>query len=188
MTGFESVSKCSEEASAKLDPRDFGRAMVLAVTIGAVFYASIILVVALVHKWGEVLTAPFGTAVTFEKAFQSRAVVHLIFAAALLSLFKVFNGNFLAATRLIFAMGRVKMLPSRLATVHSAYLTPSSAIIFGGVASLIAATLGDAVLVPISEVGSLAAAGGCSQPRSRFWPGRVSHPVNGELRPHRLSA
>ena len=46
------------------------------------------------------------TAVAFERAVGSRWIVSVILAAALLSLFKVFNGNLVAASRLLFAMGR----------------------------------------------------------------------------------
>lgn len=69
----------------------------------------------------------------------------------------MFNGNFVAATRLLFALGRRNLVHPELGAVHPRHGTPTRAII--GVAALtaVAAFLGDAVLVPITEVGSLAA-------------------------------
>ena len=50
------------------------------------------------------------TAVAFQHAVGSRWIVNVILAAALLSLFKCFNGNFVAASRLFFALGRRGMV------------------------------------------------------------------------------
>lgn len=100
------------------------------------------------------------TAVAFQHAVGSRWIVSIIMSAALLSLFKVFNGNFVAASRLLFAMARRGLLDDRLATVHERNQTPSSAILAVGIATGLCMFLGSAILVPISEVGSVASATG----------------------------
>ncbi len=160
MTGFESVSKSSEEASASFLPRDFARAIFLALVVGAGFYVLVVAVVASVAPWQETAGAHFATAVAFERVFGGRGVVDLIFLAALASLLKVYNGNLVAGTRLLFAMGRSGLLPARLGQVHPQYATPAFAVVAATAASAAAAFLGDAVLVPITEVGSLASACG----------------------------
>jgi basic amino acid/polyamine antiporter, APA family len=95
-----------------------------------------------------------------------------------LSLFKVFNGNFVAASRLLFAMARRGLLNERLAFVHPRNQTPATATLATGIATGLCMFLGTAVLVPISEVGSVASAIGwfavCSaflrmQPKARDW-------------------
>ncbi len=100
------------------------------------------------------------TAVAFEHAVGSRWIVSVILAAALLSLFKVFNGNLVAASRLLFAMGRRGLVDARVAVIHPRNQTPSVAVICVGVGTAACMFLGDAILVPISEVGSVAAAAG----------------------------
>ena len=80
--------------------------------------------------------------------------------AALLSLLKIFNGNFLAVTRLVFALGRRRMIHSRMAAIHERNQTPSAAVLAIGVVTAASVFLGSAILVPITEVGSLAAACG----------------------------
>jgi basic amino acid/polyamine antiporter, APA family len=100
----------------------------------------------------------FATAVAFERAFGSHALVQLIMFAVLLSLLKIFNGNFIAATRLLYAMGRRRLLDDRLSLVDERFRTPKMAIAFAGTLTAVASLAGQAVLVPISEVGSLAAA------------------------------
>lgn len=160
MTGFESVTKAAEEANPEFRSRGFFRAIWSAIIVGMAFYAIVIAAVGFAAPWHELTGAPFMTAVAFERAIGSRWIVSLILASALLSLLKVFNGNFVAATRLLFAMGRRGLVQDRLAFVHPINLTPSTAVISLGVATGLCMFLGSAILVPISEVGSIAAATG----------------------------
>ena len=160
MTGFESVPKCAEEASPEFRARGFFRAILMALVIGTLFYTAVIAVVAYVSPWQALTKAPFATAVAFERALGARWIVNLIFAAALLSLLKIFNGNFVAATRLLFALGRRGLVDTRLGWVHPCRHTPAAAVLAAGLATAAATFLGEAILVPISEVGSLASAVG----------------------------
>ncbi len=160
MTGFEAVPKCAEEASPRFRARGFFRAILLAVAVGVVFYVAVIAAVAWVYPWPVLANARFATAVAFERAFRMRWLVNLILAAALVSLIKIFNGNFIAATRLLFALGRRGFVGARFGAVHATNLTPSVAVLCVGVATAGAALLGESILIPISEVGSMASAVG----------------------------
>ena len=119
---------------------------------------SIVAAVAFVAPWRNLTSTRFMTAVAFQQALGSRWIVNIILAAALLSLFKCFNGNFVAASRLFFALGRRGMIASRVGTVHARNQTPSTAVLCVGAATAICMLLGDAILVPITEVGSVACA------------------------------
>jgi len=162
MTGFESVGKAAEEASPDFRARGFFRAIWMAIFIGILFYASIVAAVAFVAPWRKLTGEKFMTAVAFQQALGSRWIVNVILAAALLSLFKCFNGNFVAASRLLFALGRRGMVDSRVGTIHAVYQTPSAAVLCVGLATAAGMLLGDAILVPITEVGSVACAIGWS--------------------------
>lgn len=160
MTGFESVVKGAEEASPEFRSGGFFKAIWIAIVVGILFYTIVIAAVGYVAPWRELTGEKFMTAVAFEHALGSRWIVSVILAAALLSLLKVFNGNLVAATRLLFAMGRRGLLDARVATVHPINQTPSFAVVSVGVATAACMFLGDAILVPISEVGSVASAAG----------------------------
>ncbi len=160
MTGFESVTKAAEEANPEFRSRGFFRAIWAAIIVGMAFYGIVIAAVGLAAPWHDLIGTPFMTAAAFERAIGSRWIVSIILASALLSLLKVFNGNFVAATRLLFAMGRRGLVQQQLGYVHSRNLTPSIAIISVGVATGVCVFLGSAILVPISEVGSVASAAG----------------------------
>jgi basic amino acid/polyamine antiporter, APA family len=158
MTGYESVAKAAEEANPEFRSRGFFRAIWAAIIVGFVFYVIVIAAVGFVAPWCQLVGAPFMTAVAFERAIGSRWIVSIILASALLSLLKVFNGNFVAASRLLFAMGRRGLVDRRLASVHPRNQTPAAAVVWVGVATGACMFLGGAILVPISEVGSLASA------------------------------
>ncbi len=158
MTGFESVPKCAEEASPEFRVDGFFKAILLALVVGAFFYVGIIAVVSYVHPWAQLTRAPFATVVAFERAFRSRFIVNLLLAAALLSLVKIFNGNFIASSRLLFALGRRGLVDSGLGHIHPSNQTPSVAVISVGAVTALAALLGESILIPITEVGSMASA------------------------------
>lgn len=160
MTGFESVGKAAEEANPDFRAKGFFKAIVMAIVVGSLFYTIVIAAVAYAAPWKDLTNVKFMTAVAFEHAIGSRWIVDLILAAALLSLFKVFNGNFVAASRLVFALARRGLIDRRLATVHPANGTPSTAVAWVGLATGACMFLGQSILIPITEVGSVASACG----------------------------
>lgn len=156
MTGFESVVKGSEEARDGFDPRGFGRAIALTLAIGAFFYATVVGVVSLVFPWQDLVAEKLGTERAFERAFASRGMANFILFAALLALIKIFNANFLAATRLLFALGRRGHVHPVLAAVHRRFGSPHVAVGLMTAFTAGASLLGDSVLIPVTDVGSLA--------------------------------
>jgi amino acid transporter len=160
LAGFETVGKCSEERSPAFRPRHFTGVTLAALGVGVCFYAVLILVVALLAPWEDLAGEPMATLAAFRYAFRSDLLVNALLLVAILSLIKVLNGNFLAATRLLYALGRNGLLPPGLGRVHPRFLTPTRAILFAGVFSALLSLLGKSVLVPISEVGTFAYAVG----------------------------
>jgi amino acid transporter len=156
MAGFETVSRCSEERSRHFRDHLFTRVTLLALGVGVFFYVAVILVTAALHPWEELAGAEMATTVAFQRAFGSDLLVNLILFGAILSLVKVYNGCFLAATRLLFAMGRAGLVVPTFGRVHARFLTPTRTIVFGGLFSAVGCCLGKAVLDPITEVGSFA--------------------------------
>jgi amino acid transporter len=182
MTGFESVSKAAEESTPEFRSQSFLQAISVAILIGILFYTVVIAAVAFVAPWHSLTGEKFMTAVAFQHAVGSRWIVNVILAAALLSLLKCFNGNFVAASRLFFALGRRDLIDSRAGQVHPRHQTPSIAVLCVGLATAACMLLGDAILVPITEVGSVACAIGwaatcaayLSMGRARKLPGQLT--------------
>jgi len=160
MTGYESVGKGAEEASPEFRANGFFTAIWMAILVGILFYTIVIAAVGYVAPWRQLTNQKFMTAVAFQSAVGARWIVSIILAAAVLSLFKVFNGNFVASSRLLFAMGRRGLVDRQVSEIHPRNQTPSTAVLCIGIATAICLLLGDTILVPVTEVGSVASAVG----------------------------
>src|SRR5712664_1829366 len=169
MTGFESAPKVAEEAHLEFPSTGFFRAIAMALFVGAGFYVLAIAAVAYVAPWQGLIGKRFVTAIAFEQALGARWPVRLILVMAMFELFQCFNGNFVASSRLLFAYGRRGTIPPRFGGVHEKFLTPSVAILGITAGTLAGVLLGDALLVPVTEVGSMASAMGWFAACLSFW-------------------
>src|SRR5207248_1131491 len=169
MTGFESVPKVAEEAHPGFRSAGFFRAIVMALLVGAGFYVLAVAAVAYVSPWQGLLGKRFATAIAFEQALGARWPVGLILLMAMFGLFQCFNGNFVASSRMLFAFGRRRTIPASFGAVHPAFQTPSVAVLGIAAGTLGAQLLGDALLVPVTEVGSMASALGWFAACLSFW-------------------
>jgi len=160
MTGFESVPKAAEEAAPGFGGQRFFRAILMALFVGAGFYVLCIGAVAFATPWQGLLGQKFATAVAFERLLGAQWPVRIILAMAFLGLTQCFNGNFVASTRLLFSYGRRGTVPRAFGGVHPEFLTPHVAVIAILVMTLVGLLLGDSLLVPVTEVGSMASAFG----------------------------
>ncbi len=181
MTGFESVSKAAEESTPEFRSQSFLKAIWMAILIGILFYATVIAAVAFVAPWHNLTGEKFMTAVAFQRAVDSRWIVNVILAAALLSLLKCFNGNFVAASHLVFALGRRGLVDARAGRIHPQHQTPSVAVLCVGLATAVCMLLGDAILVPITEVGSVACAIGWGATCAAYLSMRRAGALSGRL-------
>lgn len=175
LTGFESVPKYAEEANPDLRPKSYMHAIALALGVGAFFYALSIAAVAYIAPWESLLGQRFATAIAFERALGARWSVDLILTIAMFGLFQCFNGNFAASTRLLFAFSRNGTVPTQLARIHPRFQTPSVAVLSISAGALVALFLGDAILVPVTEVGSAASAYGWLAACVSFFSSRLVH-------------
>ena len=71
--------------------------------------------------------------------------------------------------RSLFALGRRGLIAPRLGEIHAQHHTPWIAVIACGVLTAAAALLGEAILIPITEVGSLASAIGWLAACAAYW-------------------
>lgn len=160
ITGFESVPKYAEEANPDLRGKSFMLAIAMTLGVGVSFYALCIAAVSYVAPWQGLLGKRFATAIAFEQALGAHWPVQLILVMAMFGLFQCFNGNFAASTRMLFAFGRNGSVAAGLGRVHPQFQTPGNAVLVIGAGTLIALFLGDAILVPVTEVGSASSAFG----------------------------
>jgi APA family basic amino acid/polyamine antiporter len=169
LTGFESIPKYAEEAQPGFREKSYMKAIGLALGVGVFFYAGSIVAVAYIAPWQSLLGRRFATAIAFEQGIGARWPVELILFMAFFGLLQCFNGNFAASTRLLFAYGRQRSIHQAFGTVHPVFQTPSVAVVGITAGTLAGLFLGDALLVPVTEVGSMASALGWFAACLSFW-------------------
>jgi amino acid transporter len=160
ITGFESVPKVAEESHPGFPPQDFFKAIAMALLVGAGFYLLAVGAVAYIAPWQGLVGKRFATAIAFEQGTHAAWLARLILGISLVGLLQVFNGNFVAATRMLFAFGRRNTIPGVFSRIDDKHLTPTVAIAGVTVGTLVGLLIGDALLVPVTEVGSMASAFG----------------------------
>jgi basic amino acid/polyamine antiporter, APA family len=156
VSGFESVGKVAEEASPEFAQRNFSVAILLTIFSGLIFFLVVIAAVSYVAPWQSLQgNRQFPTAVAFEQALHAHWIVALIMGSAMVALVQAFNANVVASSRLLFAMSRRNLLNPVMSRVHPNNQTPSTAVIAVGIATAATIFLGEALLVPILEVGAV---------------------------------
>jgi amino acid transporter len=65
------------------------------------------------------------------------------------------NGFFVASSRLLFGMGRARVLPAWFSSVHETHRTPHKAILFTAAVSLVAPWLGREVILWIVDMSAV---------------------------------
>src|SRR6201987_329726 len=159
VSGFESVGKCAEEASPGFADRNFTVANLLTIVSGMIFFWIVIGAISFVSPRMSLNShMHFLTAVAFERALHAHWIVVLIMGSALVALVQAFNANIVASSRLLYAMSRHNLLNPIMSGVHPRNQTPATAILAVGLATAATIFMGEALLVPILEVGAVTAA------------------------------
>ncbi len=155
--GFDTLPQAAEEFA--FPPRRALQLMALAILAGAAMYVAVILATGLVAPWRELVEGghlwPTGVTVAaslgkWGTGFLSIAVVTAIFTGI--------NGFFLASSRLLFSMGRARILPPWFGSVHRSHGTPHHAILFTGITSLMAPWFGREVILWVVDMAALGTA------------------------------
>ena len=157
--GFDTLPQAAEEFD--FSPHQGFRLMTVAIGLGALMYVAMILATGLVGPWPELVAAsplwPTGTAVVDGLGPIGLACLTVAVAMAV---FSGINGFFMASSRLLFGMGRAQLLPAWFSRLHPTYRTPSNAVVFVAITSLVAPWFGREVIVWVVDMAALGTAFG----------------------------
>jgi amino acid transporter len=152
--GFDTVPQTAEEAHVSVKPRQLAKIIVASIVAATVFYVLIVASVAMVVPREVLEGASLPAAHAFEAAFGSPLIARLVLIAAVLGLLTSWNGFFLAGSRVVFALGRGRIISGRLGETHPVHGTPHRAILLTGALTLLAPLLGRDALLAIVNAGS----------------------------------
>ena len=152
--GFDVVSKSAEEMNMPL--KNIAKVLILSIVAVMAWYILMI--------WGTAMSAPPSlreqpnatVADTATFAFQSGIFGKMIIVGGICGIITSWNGFIMGASRILFAMGRAKMLPRIFGVVNPKFQTPAASIIFVGLICCISPLLGENALVWLIHVSSFA--------------------------------
>ncbi len=159
LVGFDTIPQGAEEAKETVSHRTIGILILVSIIAAVLFYILLIFSASMVTSWSSLSGSELFTASAFEIAFESDILVTGILIAIIIGLLTSWNGFFLAGSRVLFAMGRGKIVAPSLGESHAKYETPYNAVIFSGVITLLSTLLGRGAMIAFVNVGSLCIAG-----------------------------
>ncbi len=176
LVGFDTIPQGAEEANEQVSHRTIGILILVSIVAAVIFYILLILSTAMVGDWQSLLGADLLTAKAFELAFGSGLLVNAILFAIIIGLLTSWNGFFLAGSRVLFAMGRGKIITPLFGKTHEKYGTPYIAVLFSGIITLSTAMLGRGAMIAFVDVGSFCIAAAFFGVSLSFLKLKKSHP------------
>jgi APA family basic amino acid/polyamine antiporter len=153
--GFDTIPQAAEEANDSISHKTIGLLIPLSIVAAVGFYILLILSTSIAAPWEEIIGDKLPTAKAFGIATGSPFLVKLILITALVGLLTSWNGFFLAGSRVLFALGRGKIIAPALGKAHKKHQTPYNAVIFSAVVTFLASLMGPGAMTSFVNVGSL---------------------------------
>lgn len=156
--GFAFIPQLMEEQAPGSPPSRAVLAMVMQVILAAVFYSLVTVAAAMAVPWPSLIGKPLPVAEAFRVAFGSELAAKLVLFTGLLGLLTTWNAVLIAGSRVLFALGRARMIHARFGTVDAVTGAPSFALEFAGVVSILGLVLGRRALLPLLTVTAISQA------------------------------
>ena len=155
LIGFDVIPQSAEEMN--LEKRDIGRMIVVCIIISVVWYCLLILGIGLAAPEEIRSSGIIPVADVAEYAFRSQLFSDLMIAGGILGILTTWNGFFLGASRLIFAMGRARLIPAVFGRTMGKNHVPVMAILAVGILSIATPMLGRNALIWLVDMSALCA-------------------------------
>jgi amino acid transporter len=152
--GFDNVPQAAEEFDFPAS-RAFGL-ICMAIFVAALLYAAMVVATAWATPWTALVEGKpiWGTADAMAGLFGGVGVLVLALAVAM-GVSTGLNGFYVAASRLLFAMGRARFIPEAFGRLHHKHGTPHVGIAFTASLCLVAPWFGREVLLWIVDMSAI---------------------------------
>ena len=143
--GFDVIPQSAEEMNLPL--RHIAKVFIVSIILAAAWYCLIIIGIS-ISAPAEVRAAgmvPAADAMAY--CYGSSVFGKIMILGGICGIMTSWNGFIVGSTRILFAMGRAKMLPPFFGRLHKKYKTPSGAILLVGGICVTAPLLGQNALV-----------------------------------------
>lgn len=150
--GFDVISKSAEEINMPL--KDAGKVLILSIVLACLWYIMMIAGIALSAPPELRESAPVPVADSISYAFKTPIFGKIMILGGICGIITSWNGFIVGASRVLFAMGRARMLPRIFGAVHPKHQTPMASTILVGIFCCMAPLLGQKALVWFIDVAA----------------------------------
>ncbi|WP_377887571.1 APC family permease [Alkalihalobacillus sp. R86527] len=151
--GFDVIPQVAEEAN--LPQRQIGMFLVVSVIGAILFYLAIALGVGLGLNQEQLAVTELASADAIASLFGSDLFAQILIIGGVAGIITSWNSFIIGGSRVLYAMAKSGMLPAWFGRLHPKFNTPSNAVLFIGVLSMLAPLLGRSALVWIVDAGGL---------------------------------
>jgi APA family basic amino acid/polyamine antiporter len=151
--GFDVIPQAAEEMNIPLNA--IAKVLLLSIVLAVAWYILIILGVSMSAPPDFLKQAKIPVADAMGFNFGSSGWAKVMILGGIFGIVTSWNGFFIGGSRVIFAMGRAKMLPELFGRVHPKYGTPYAAIYLIGALCCLSPVLGRKALVWLIDAASL---------------------------------
>ena len=155
LIGFDVLPQSAEEMN--LEKKDIGRMIVICILISILWYCLLIIGIGLAAPEEVRTTAGIPIADITAYAFGSQVFSNIVILGGILGILTTWNGFFMGATRLLFAMGRARLIPQVFSRTGGRNRTPYVAILAVGILCIATPLLGRNGLIWLVNMSSLCA-------------------------------
>ncbi len=152
LTGFSMLTMVGEESNVK--SAHFGLIIVMSVVLAGLFYMVEMFAGAIMMPVSESQNLARG--LIDEMYLISPALGYAMWFAAFIGMVTSWNAVMLAGSRLVFTMGRMRMIPEKFAELHPKYGTPVNALLLATVVSIAFGMLGLGALTWFLDITGIA--------------------------------
>ena len=153
--GFDVIPQSAEEMN--IEPKEIGRMISVCIIMGILWYCILIVGVGLAAPVEIRTSSTVPTADIAGYLFGNEVFVTVFVIGGILGIFTTWNGFFMGATRLIYAMGRAGAMPSIFGRLSSKNRIPWVAVLFVGFLCMAAPFLGKNALIWLVDTSSVCA-------------------------------
>jgi APA family basic amino acid/polyamine antiporter len=151
--GFDVIPQSAEEIN--LPYRKIGQLLIVSVALAVGWYVMIMLTVGASMPAGQLADAELAAADGMAALWGSETMGTVLVLGGIAGILTSWNGFLLGASRLVYALAQSGMLPAWFARIHPRFRTPSNAVLFIGVLSVLAPFFGQQTLIWMVDAGGI---------------------------------
>lgn len=153
-SGFQVIPQVIEERSPGMPLSRLGKLVMLAIGLAIVFYCGVIISSSMAIPWPDLLSRELPASEAFRAGLRLPILGNVVLFSALLGVLTTWNAIFVAAARILFALGRAQIIHPVFGRVHSKHGSPAFATVFVGVLGGLGILLGRSGITPIVNVSA----------------------------------